>query len=268
MASSSIVPSVSEMVELCVNGLGIPIFFPVHANGFASASSLHLSIKLFLQDNKIWVECEIYDSATFLLSSTMRENSRVAEHESSMWELCASKYKVYKLLDFCTNVSTEICTPPHSSTSTLNTFLVVKVKIEPGIHNFIHLSDSSDGDEPPVSTPIHKPSSSSLHSTFVIPPLLCHFPPSPAKPSIFILQCLHILASMPGRKNILKKLDYDTLQIEEENFLRARFDGNRTFVLPPIGVLSSHRPNPWTTWTKAMTAIFGPRPKPPISTMT
>ena len=37
---------------------------------------------------------------------------------------------------------------------------------------------------------------------------------------------------MPGRKNILKKVDYDTLQIEEVNFLPPHFDGNRMFVLP------------------------------------
>ena len=38
---------------------------------------------------------------------------------------------------------------------------------------------------------------------------------------------------------ILKKLDYDTLQIEEVNFLLPRFDGNQ--ILPfLVGVLSSH----------------------------
>ena len=45
---------------------------------------------------------------------------------------------------------------------------------------------------------------------------------------------------MPGRKNILKKLDYDILQIEEVNFLPPRFDGNRMFVFPPVGVPYSH----------------------------
>ena len=45
---------------------------------------------------------------------------------------------------------------------------------------------------------------------------------------------------MPSRKNILKKFNYDTLQIEEVNFFPPLFDGNRMFVLPPIGVSSSH----------------------------
>jgi hypothetical protein len=51
---------------------------------------------------------------------------------------------------------------------------------------------------------------------------------------------------MPGSKNILKKLDYDTLHIEEVNFLPPRFDGNCMFVLPPVGVSSSY------TKTKSM----------------
>jgi hypothetical protein len=45
---------------------------------------------------------------------------------------------------------------------------------------------------------------------------------------------------MPGRKNILKKLDYDTLHIEVVNFLPPRFDGSSIFVLPPVGISSSH----------------------------
>jgi hypothetical protein len=45
---------------------------------------------------------------------------------------------------------------------------------------------------------------------------------------------------IPLPSNILKKLDYDALQIEEVNFLPPCFDKNRMFVLPPVGGLSSH----------------------------
>jgi hypothetical protein len=51
---------------------------------------------------------------------------------------------------------------------------------------------------------------------------------------------MRTLASMPGRKNILKKLDYDTLQIMKVDFLPSHFDGNQMFVLPPVGVSSYH----------------------------
>ena len=72
MASSSTVPCVSEMVELRANGLEIPILCPLDAYRFAFVSSLHLSNKFLLQDNTIWVEREICDSATSLFSLTMR----------------------------------------------------------------------------------------------------------------------------------------------------------------------------------------------------
>ena len=97
MASSSIVPCVSKMVELHANGLGILILFPIDANGFAYVSSLHLSIRFLLQDSTIWVKREIYDSATSLLSLTMRENSRLADNGSSVWEFCVGKYRAYGL---------------------------------------------------------------------------------------------------------------------------------------------------------------------------
>jgi hypothetical protein len=70
MASCSTVPSVSDMVELRAHGLGVPILFPVAAEGFATVSVLHLSIRFSLQESIIWVEREIYDSATSLLSMT------------------------------------------------------------------------------------------------------------------------------------------------------------------------------------------------------
>ena len=239
MASSSTVPSVLDMVELHANGLGIPILFPVDANGFASVSSLHLSIKFLSQNSTIWVKSEIYYTATSLLSLIMRENPRLADNGSPLWELGARKYGVYGPLNSSTNVSTDIRTPPHSSASTLNIPPVVKGKIEPSIHTVINLSDSSDGDEPLLSIPIPKQSPSSLRSTFDTPPHLCHLPPSPARPHMSILQCLRTLVSMPGMKNILKKIDYDTLQIMDVNFLPPRFDGNQMFV-PPIGISSFH----------------------------
>ena len=157
MASASIVPSVSEMVELRANGLGIPTIFPIHSNGFASVSSVHLSMRFSFQGNSICVERKIYDTATSLLSMTLRESPRVAENGSSMWELCAGKYRVYGLPVSSTNVSTEFRTPPYSSVFTFNTPPLVKVKIRPSLHTVIHLSNSLNGDEHPVSTPIPIP---------------------------------------------------------------------------------------------------------------
>ena len=120
---------------------------------------------------------------------TMRENFRVADNKSPSWELCAGKYMEYELLDSCTNVSTEIHTPPHSSSSTLNTPSVVKFKIKPGIHTVIDDLDSYDDDEPPVSTPIFKPSPSSLNSPSCTPWIFMSYCCTPS-------QTLHFHSSM------------------------------------------------------------------------
>ena len=106
----------------------------------------------------------------------------------------------------------------------------------PSTHIVIHHSNSSNSDEPVDSTPIVEPSPFSLRASSMTPLLyalnLCVLLPHPtSKSSISILHCLRILASMPGSTNILKKLDYDTLHIEEVNFLLPRFDGNWMFVI-------------------------------------
>lgn len=162
MASSSFVPSVSDMAELRANGFGVPILFPIDTNGFARVSSLHLSIRFSLLDSSVWVEREIYDPLTSLLSSTMRENPILADNDSSVWELSAGKYRVYGVPQSRPQVSTEIRTSPYSSASTFTTPPSVRVKIEPGIHTVINLSDSSDCDEPVHSAHTVEPSSSSL----------------------------------------------------------------------------------------------------------
>ena len=45
---------------------------------------------------------------------------------------------------------------------------------------------------------------------------------------------------MPGRKNILKRLDYDKIKTMEVEFLPPTYDGDVLFVLPAMGSSSSH----------------------------
>ena len=44
---------------------------------------------------------------------------------------------------------------------------------------------------------------------------------------------------MPGSKNVLKKIDYDKIKIQEVHHLPPRFDGTRLFVLLGAKVSSS-----------------------------
>ena len=45
---------------------------------------------------------------------------------------------------------------------------------------------------------------------------------------------------MPSRKNILKRLDYDSIKTVSVDFLPPEFDGDVLFVLPPVGPLAAH----------------------------
>ena len=62
--------------------------------------------------------------------------------------------------------------------------------------------------------------------------------PSSLKPYGSIVQALRRLGSMLGSKNVLKKLDYDSLKIQEVNYLPLHFDGPCMFVLPLVGASS------------------------------
>ena len=104
----------------------------------------------------------------------MCENTIIADKESSVSEIADGKYKVYELFDSRAHVSTEYHTPPYSSASTFNTPPAICIKIEHGIHIYIHLSDASVGDEPIHSTHTVKPSPSSLRPPSVTS-FLCRF---------------------------------------------------------------------------------------------
>ena len=50
MASTSALPSLSDMAEICSNGLRVPILFLVGEDGLATVTALHISIRFSLQD--------------------------------------------------------------------------------------------------------------------------------------------------------------------------------------------------------------------------
>ena len=247
MASSSTVPALSEMAELHAHGLGIPILFPVSEAGFACVSVVYLSIRFSFKESSILIEREIYDPVTLLVTITIPESSKIAENGSTMWELGAGKYRVYGLIESQMGGSTQILTPLRSSTSTLNTPLLARVKVDLGAQVIINIFDSSDEDAPTLPTPLVNPSpslQSPCPSIFLTPsasPIRPseHNMSSSLKPFGFIVRALCRLGSMPSSKNVLKKLDYDSLKIQEVNYLPPRFDGPCMFVLPPTGASSS-----------------------------
>ena len=79
MAASSTIPYVADMAELHANGFGIPLLFPIDAQGFATISSLRLSIRFELQDTSVWIELEVHDPVTLLVIHTIPEVPSTAD---------------------------------------------------------------------------------------------------------------------------------------------------------------------------------------------
>ena len=48
MASTSFMPSLSEMAEIRSNGMRVPILFPIGEDGLAIVTALHISIRFGL----------------------------------------------------------------------------------------------------------------------------------------------------------------------------------------------------------------------------
>jgi hypothetical protein len=100
MASTSIIPPISEIGELCSHGVGVPILFPIDVDGIVVVSSLHLSIRFPLKTSTIWVERDISHHDTRLVVQILHETSKLTDNDNVVWELTAGKYRVYGLLRF------------------------------------------------------------------------------------------------------------------------------------------------------------------------
>ncbi len=234
------------MAELRSHGVGVPILFPIDSQGIAVVSELHLCIRFSLKPNTIWVEREIFHPDTGLLLHTFHEPSKVSDNGIVVWELGAGKYRVSGWADSHIEVSTEILTPLRSSTAAFTTPPLISVKTEPGLDNVVDLSDSSSEDAPVQHEDVSVHDSPHLFpsAAYVTPSPSPSVPsptsvPSTSKPPLPIVQYLRRLGSMPGSKNVLKKLDYDKIGIQEVNHLPPRFDGTQLFVLPAAEVSSS-----------------------------
>jgi hypothetical protein len=129
------------------------------------------------------------------------------------------------------NATTVLLTPRSSSILCTEAPLLSRVKIEPCLRVSIDLSDSSDEEERPSHpSSAKRPSPSSSRDSRRTTPFLMT---SQTTKLINILPSLRSLGSMPGSKSVLKKLNYDSIRIEDVDFLPPSFNGDVIFILPP-----------------------------------
>ena len=172
----------------------------------------------------------------------MPESSIRSDNSFCAWNLFPGMYRVYGLTESQFKASTQLRTPQRSSMCTMTAPYPVRVKVEHADVDVIDLSESSDSGVPtqrPVqpSHPTHCPSSPTHSSS---PRREFHPPPATqAGASGCVIDCLRRLASMPGRKSVLKLLNYSTLKTVYVDFLPPCFDGDVIFVFPPISASTS-----------------------------
>ena len=243
MASTSAMPSLSEMAEIRSNGLGVPILFPLGEDGLDTVTALHISIRFGLQDTSLWVEHEVYDPHISALSHIVPEVSKHSEDGTIIWTLKLGRYRVYGLTTSQMSNPTQFVITRRSSTCTITPPPIVQVKIEPSVQGVIDLSESSKDDAPhappPLVSPIPEaqpPSHTSLSP--LCTPALKLLRASSLVQSQCIVQSLRKLMQMPIHKNILKRLDYNKIKTMEVEFLPPTYDGDVLFVLPAIGTSS------------------------------
>jgi hypothetical protein len=201
-------------------------------DGLAYVTSQSLSIRFGFREDTIIVDEEIFDVVTSILTHTLGRVSQRDENNNLFWSLPPGSYRVYGLTDSQMAASIQILTPRNSSTCTTQTPLPrdVKVKVEPDLETPIVenvrfqsvLTLSSDEEGSPTKVP---PKVIVSGNTPTLNPL--------SHDIVSILPLLKQLSRMPGKKNILKKIDYYLIRHKNVEYLPAVFDGPVIFELPP-----------------------------------
>ena len=123
----------------------VPVLFPLGEDGHVIVTCATLSLRFQYREVTIFVEEEVFDDQTGLVSHAVR-HTRVENDVGSFWLLKPGKYRVYGVSESMFDCSTELLTPKESSTVSIERPVLSRVKIEPGLNTIYELSDDSDGD--------------------------------------------------------------------------------------------------------------------------
>ena len=223
-----------ELAVLYVHGVRVPLTFRMEKDGLAIVTAQRLSLRFGFREDTIIVDEDVFDVVTSELTHTLGRVSQRDENNNLFWSLHPGRYRVFGLTDSQMAASTEILTPRNSSTCTIQTPLPrdVKVKLEPGLETPIVenvrfqsvITLSSDEEVSPTKPPPQVIVGGNVPKVYPL-----------SQDTVSIVPLLKQLATMPGRKNILKKIDYSVIRHERVEYLPAVFDGAVIFELPPAG---------------------------------
>ena len=225
------------LAVIYLDGVGVPISFPLGSDGVAHVTSLRLSLRFQLSEDFMFIDEEVYDANSRDLIHTIGQ-SLVCDGGSKRWLLNAGRYRVYSVSDLVMAASTELVTPHRSSIGTVQFMPATWVKLEHVDELITILSDDSDDNSPIVVFPMNSPLLSSC-----------------------IVDSLKRIRAIKGVRNVFKTLDFDTLDIQRVKFLPPTFNGDVLFKLPTVEKLGSFhmmhgmdKRHDSHAWTKTITS--------------
>lgn len=222
-----------DMVVVRANGEGVPVIFPVGADGLAVVSALRLFLRFNLKHDSIHVDEDIFDAESETLIHTIGQMSS-SFGENILWNLRPGQYRAYGVTTVVESNPVQTQCLPRSSFSTFQTPLLSNVKVESSANMVTVLSSDSEGSSPiPCSNIVKTPSLVEFVPTAsVLKPV--------GTPDFGVLDdsrksvvdCLRGLHTLKGCRNVLAKLDYGNIQIHKVTVLPPTFNGDVIFELP------------------------------------
>jgi hypothetical protein len=133
--------------------------------------------------------------------------------------------------------STELVISHRSSTGTFQITPATRVKVEHAEELITILSNDLDGNSPVVASPIRSPLVSNCFpdSSRRSPMPLSHTAAYVGhQKSLSVVDSLKRIRASKGAWNVIKTLDFDSLDIQRMQFLPPTFNGDVLFELPPV----------------------------------
>jgi hypothetical protein len=157
MASAKLGDQTSGFAVIRADGEGVPVSFPLGSDGIAVVTAICLSLRFQLNVDSLHIDREVYDSMTGELSHTIGQ-LHVYNGNGKHWLLGPGRFRLYGLSESVMATTTILATPLSSPSCTIQTPLISRLKVEPGLQPVTILSDDSDMSSPVQDTPSKTPS--------------------------------------------------------------------------------------------------------------
>jgi hypothetical protein len=232
----------SRYAVIYADGDGVPVSFPLGNDGLAHVTSFRLSLRFRFSEDFMFIDEEVFDALSGDLINTI-EQPPVCDGDSKHWLLKHGKYRVYSASDSIMAASTELVTPHHSSTGTVQLTPVSWMKVEQGAQVITILSDDSNGNSPVVPPPDRSPLIiSTLPDSMKRTPTPITHPPCQVgyQKCQSVVDLLKRPWASKGVRNAFRNLNYDTLDIRRVHSLPPAFDGDVLFELPLVDTSALH----------------------------